>query len=516
MATVTRRRLRQAAIVGVFVAGVFATAATSPPSTSIQIPPERASTRLDAGHPAALTRIVVRINQEATSASFYGGATLRIDSVRPVVAVGSAPIDAAAARFILASSTPDSLAPSHDPAQATLEPGPSSFQAEVRLGSEVALPMQCGIGPCERVFWLIAELADPEAGAVEIEWHVGGNLIYSSTTWPSGAGASIAIDPSVLVAGPVPSLVVSTEPEVVALGPRQPAAARLVEVRIGAEAIPQDGAPIAVMSVELQARPGSGGSYERQPLVHVYPLDELAGQPLTGPLPTRLEREVDPFAGCAPGAGCTRRFLVAIEWMGDEGEEEAYDWSVTLRRLDIAGAWSAPAELAATVERRFEVDPRAEASVLHFEGTSMAVDFDGAPQVQLELGTMTTATDPLARLLPAPAVMTYRTHVLGIDPPPSPDVARASANIALPGWEDGARSILRAFGSGATEVITNPLAACRVDDACPNLTISTFTYRARDEPLPTVPFEWSLDLTLFAFREAPLTLSSADHSPATP
>jgi hypothetical protein len=517
MDTIARLRLRRAAITGVFIVGVFATAATSPPSTSIQIPAQSASVHLDAEHPAALTRIVVRVNEEATSAHFYNGAHVRLSAVQSVGSSGSAFGAADGARFIIASIPPGAATAAPEWARPDAEPGPTPYQVEVRPGLEVALPMDCGIGPCERSFWLIAELTDPEAGSIEIELQVSGALQYTNTTWPSGAGATIDIDPPILVAGPAPQLVVSTAPEVIELGPRQPAAARVVEVSIGADAIGKDGESIAVMSVDLSSRPGSGGDYERQPIVNVYPLDGIGADNPEGPLPTGLERKPDPFSGCVVSAKCTRRFLVTLEWTGDAGEDEAYDWSVTVRRLDLVRAWSAPAELSATVERRFELAADAPSAVFHLEGQSVGIGSDDAPQLRLELGAMTTATDPLARLLPAPAVMTYRTRVLGVDPLQSPDVYQAAANLDLPGSRAGMKGIYRRFGAGLASVTTNLFAGCQVGDACPELTITTIALRDRPEaPLPNVPFEWSLDLTLYSFTEAPLTLSSIDHSPTAP
>ena len=50
-----------------FVAGIVATAATSPRQTRIDIPDELATLRLDEDQPAALARIVITLNAEATS-----------------------------------------------------------------------------------------------------------------------------------------------------------------------------------------------------------------------------------------------------------------------------------------------------------------------------------------------------------------------------------------------------------------------------------------------------------------
>ncbi len=227
-----RLRLRRAAIALVFVVGVVATAATSPAMTFIDIAPAGATFHLDPGHPAALSRFVVRLNPEATSSYSYLSVYLLVDAVRAAGGSVAASGAVGAARFIVASAAPGALpSPIASPLPG-VEPVPTRWQAEVSPPAQVSLPIDCGgaVGPCERGFWLIAELADPAAGAIDAHWSVGGSLSYTGNAWPSGARASVEIGAPTLLASPVPQLAASTETETVAFGPDRPAAAREVEV----------------------------------------------------------------------------------------------------------------------------------------------------------------------------------------------------------------------------------------------------------------------------------------------
>jgi hypothetical protein len=511
------RRLRQVAILAVFIVGVFATAATSPLSTSIEIAPARSTLRLDAAHPAALARIVVRLGPEATSTYSTVSVSVSIDTLQPLGNGNSQPDATRAARFIVASTTPGGLPRAIESAVPAPAPVPSGWQAEARPGSPVSLRIDCGIGPCERAFWLIAELADETGGALEVDWHAQGSLVFMGTPWPSGAAANVEIEPPILVAGPAPQLVASTEPEPLTLGPDRPAAARVVEVRIGAAAIPQDASPVGTLSVELVARPGSRGSYERPPLVQIYPLGGSGEDREPGaPFPSPAAGAVDPFVGCAPGADCVRRFFVAIAWTGDAGDEEAYDWSVTVRRLDLVGAWSAPAELSASVERRYDIEPGSASTIVHLDGDASRAA-DAAPEVQLGLATSTTAADPPAMLLPAPIVMTYRSKVVEENTTPSPVDTGVHLQVTPSGVRAGSRPINRTFVGGEVRVVTNPLAWCRVGEQCSDVLIDTIRGNAIDgSPLPAVKVHWTLDLTVFSFTDVPVSLSVENHSPAAP
>ncbi len=515
-----RQRLRPAAIFVVFVVGVAATAATSPPATFIDIAPARATLHLDPKHPAALSRIVVRLNAEATSGYSYKSVYMRVDAVRPADGSGAVPSAVGEVRFIVASATPGAVPSPVASALPGSEPVPSPWQAAVNPASQVALPIDCGVGPCERGFWLIGELTDPEARAVDVDWHVGGSLMYSGNAWPAGARATVEIGAPTLVAGPVAQLVASTETEALTLGPDRPAAAREVEVRVGAAAIPQDGSPLGALSVDLVQRPGSGRSGDRRPVVAIYPLDGPGAASLSpdAPLPTPAPPDLDPFAGCEPGEACARRFLVTIAWTGEAGEEESFDWRLNARRVDLVRVWSTPAELSARVERRFDVASNSEQSTVHLEGDASAVAFDAPPQVRLALTTRTTATEPLAPLLSVPGVMTYTAHILEPRPSASGGGPYVTTVITPRIPQAGTRPIYGNFTAGEASVVAsamaNPTAGCHVGEACPELTIATIITRGdQGAPLPTVRFHWSLDLTVYSFTDVPISLSVEDRSP---
>ena len=514
-----QHRIRRVATAAVFVAGIVATAATSPAQTLIDVPTQHGSLRLDHDQPAALTRVVIALNAESTSTSSGPQFQLSIDAIRPADQAASGSPGASGSQ---GADDPRFIVTSTAPGETGVGDAEGTWEEEVRAGSPVSLPISCGIGPCERSFWLIATLGEADAPAVDVAWHVEGRLMFSGSTWPSGAGGTIDIEQTTYVEGPIPDLVAATESEVVLLGPERPAAARVIKVRIGAAAVADtvagDPRPFALMSVDLEPRPGSGGTYERRPIVKVFPLDgaDLVANP-DGPLPTPVDvaREANPFGDCEPGADCVRRLLVTFEWTGEAGEDEAYDFGIRVRRLDLVTAWAAPADLSVSVERRFDVDASQEAGRLHLEGEAVGAAASDAHQVRVELASSTTATDPMLRLLPAPAVMTYRAEIVDGEPAPTVLGSRAEAVVFVPGWENGGSPLLDAqFQGDSVRVVTNPFAGCPVGDACQDLRISLVAHRpGLDAEVPTIRFRWSLDVTLYEFAEAPLELFSMDRSP---
>ena len=169
---------------------------------------------------------------------------------------------------------------------------------------------------------------------------------------------------------------------------------------------------------------------------------------------------------------------MTFEWTGEEGEDEAYDWGIRVRRLDLVNAWSSPAEMSVSVERRFDVDPAKEVDRVHLEGEAIGVASSDEHQVQVELATSTTATDPILRLLPAPAVMTYRAQIIHEEPGPTVLGSKARAEVRVPGYENGGIPLIEGqFQGSSVLVVTNPLAGCPVGDACQDLRISLIARR---------------------------------------
>ena len=517
-ADVTRevqRRLRRAGVVVVFALGVVAIAATSPASTSVEVPTKTTTLRLDSEHPAALTRVVVTLNAEATSGGPQNRVSVRAGAFRTSGPGSFVPADVGAVRFIVASATPEFATATEIPPNVGAQPVPTRWQAEVPVPAEVELPLQCGIGPCERAFWLIAQLVAEDGGPVDVRWSVHGSLTYMGLAWPSGAAANVEIGTPQLIASPVPQLVASTEVEHVSLGPSQPAAARVVEVRVGPEGIPLDGSALATLSFDLLAQ-------------QTYPAPNVAIYPLDGPsapsspeanasLPPTAKPGADPFTGCQPGATCSRRFLVTIAWTGTKDEQQEIDWRLTVRRTDLVRVWSTPAELSAQVERRFDVAPDS-AITIHREGEADAAGPIPPSQVVLPLTTATEATEPLARLLPVPGVLTYRAEIVDPLPPPSANVADVRSTILLPIPVPGTSrsSVSSGFVGSSVDLVASATASqsgvCHVAESCPALQITTSVTHGGQtaSTLPTVRFRWSLDITAYSYTDVPISFSVGD------
>lgn len=519
-ARATRRvaRVRQLAILCVFMVGTVAIAATSPPMTTVEVPTKKTSVLLDAERPTALTEIVVRINAEATSGSPRNNLRIGVDAVRRSQSDSASPSASGTGstgsspdvRFIVTTATP-SVLPTPEPSSPAVAPLPTPWQAPLSLGAPRDLPIQCGVGPCERVFWLIAQLTNADAGPVEIEWSVGGRLEYSANAWPSGAAASIEIGQPLLLAGPVAQLTASTAVERLTVGPGNPAAARVVQVQIGAGAIPDDGSPLGTLSVDF-----IGGQPRPLPAIAIYPLG--AASTSTSPSPSLTPTIVpgsDPFAGCLPEQSCTRSFLVTLAWTGNEDREQAFDWQMTVRRVDLVRVWSTPAQLSARLERRFDIAAES-ASTFHSEGESEAIGPAPSPQIRFGVSTRSAGGNPLAPLLPVPAVIRYSAEIVDPNPPPSNNVASVSGSILAPVPGSSRSAVSFILGNGPTNVVASAMASgsgvCRIAQACPDLEILTRVSHGGQtaSTLPLVRFRWSLDLTVYSYTEVPVSMSVED------
>ena len=408
----------------------------------------------------------------------------------------------------------------------------SPWQAEVVAGRTVTLPTNCGIGPCERGFWLIAELVDPAVASIDVDWQVGGSLNYMGNAWPSGATGTVEIGTPVLLAGPGPELTASSDTDSVTLGPTRPAAARVVEVTIGAAAIPAGGGPVAALSVAMA--PHGGGSLFGAAVIEVYPLGETdagsaapspdgaspgtataspgdAGLPSVGPAPSPAPQDMDPFAGCRPGVDCTRRVLVTFASTGSPTEDVAYDWHVTVRRLDLVNVWTTPAAMSATVTRRLDVAAASKPSVVHLEGDVTPVGTGPSPQVLLMLSTRTTSTDPLAGLLPVPGTMTYRAQASGPQPSAVADQTRASVEISAQDGQGGTMQWNGDLQGAGVTVSGYPMtsasgAGCRIGQSCPAIGASIHPYAPGGQSAPSVSFHWSLDVSVYSYTDVPITV----------
>ncbi|HJP88987.1 MAG TPA: hypothetical protein VJ850_08140 [Candidatus Limnocylindrales bacterium] len=498
-----RRRARQAAVLLAFAMSVIATAATSPASVPISIAPSSSTLHLDPDHPVALARVVVKVTAEATSGRPYYDVNLWINDLAPSEGGTPFPYAATPVSLIVMSAVPGLLpvAPSEAPAA---EPVPSAWQRELSRQRNAALPIQCDGGPCERAFWLVAQLADDQAAGVDIDWKVEGTLRFPANTWPSGAGATITIDPPIAIAGPIPQLVQSTDADPIVLGPTSPAVARVVEVGIESAGITGNGQPVGALSVDLVGR-SAQTSYDRQPIVRIYPLDGVEA-PGGGPVPSPAVAGADPFSGCDPGADCTRRFLVTFAWNGIEDADERYDWTLSVRRVDLVAAWTSPAELSASIKRRIDIDASVAPTTVHLEGDEQSVDGFADPQIRLGTASDTTATDVLAPLLPVPAVMRYRVVVANEGPNATPRFGD-SAIVRFPGDRPSPEFYLT-FATNDVAVVANPMAGCRLGALCGDLEMKFQRQAPADkEPPPAFTAHWTLDVLGYSYVDVPITLS---------
>ena len=464
----------------------------------------------DSGHGTALTKIVVRLNPEATSGGPQSQFTVRIDSIETAPSGTATPTSSAPVQFIVASvpAPVGSIPPLPSPG-GNQEPLPTPWQVQLSRTAPVDLPITCTIGPCERAFWLIAQLLDPGSEPVDVHWSVDGNLVYLANAWPSGAAGTINIGEPTELSGPITQLAATTPAESLTLNAQRPVAARVIQAQIGRDAIPSDGSPLGALSVDL-----AGSALYFAPAVAVYPLDggDIAAQ---GGMPTAAPTGVDPFAGCTPGADCTRRFLVTFAWQADPYDstrtEQQFTWHATVRRVDLIRAWTTSASLSATVDR--VIDLTSTPDVVHLEGDAGASTgqsaFNIAPQVVVSIASTTSSKDALARLLPVPAVVSYRTDLLDQSATQPPGYSNGSIAITRP--INGVANSSELFDPGGPEWIDNltssPQGACHIGEACPPLRIAT-QLNGPPNTVRTANFHWSLDITTYSYTDIPVTSSA--------
>jgi hypothetical protein len=519
------RPWRRLATVLVFAIGVTATAATGSLPSAMDSPSASGSIRLDRAHPVALVRIHFHMTAEGTAVTQSVTAALLVDSIRASsgASASSSPATQSLtpafgpARIIVSATLPGafaSAAPSFTP-----DPDAPTWQADTSVGGGADFSLTCGPGACDRTRWLIATLADPEAGAVDIDWHVSGSVNYGASPGPSGAKSTFTADEPILVPGPVPAMSASTEAETITLGATRPAAARVVEVTTD-RVVPKTGAnAAAVLTVDIGAAPGAR---DFSPVVDVFAIDGPgAGDIGSGPVPSPNWVNSDPFGDCVPGEPCTRRFLITFAYADTYGLDQGFVWRATVRRADLTDL-TTPSALSAKVTRRYDVATQAEPMRVHFEGAAQH-PARGVTVAGVSLATATTSTDPLARLLPVPAALVFRATPLHPQATPSlPAGATPSINPMGPtvkivstfsSWFPG-----EMYGGevGGDLVATgNPMAApgevCRVASSCPSLDISIEPPWGTQAPLDA--YHWSLTVSVFAYTSVPVTLTATQTVP---
>ena len=303
----------------------------------------------------------------------------------------------------------------------------------------------------------------PAPLATDVAFHVGGSLDYPGD-WPSGAAASVTVDPEVRFEGAAPQLAVSTPPETVQLGATRPAAARLLELTIGAAGIPADGTAAAALTVNGQQSDGRYGGYPQALL-----LDGPAANDPTRPSsrPPLLQPGGDPFVGCPIGEPCTRHVLVTFLASADP---VSIQWSATLARADVVDAWTSPADLSAMITKAWDVDAAAKASRVHLEG-DLTISGGPWPQAGVQLQTRTTSDDPYAPFLPVPGWLTVGVTSNAAPAPSGEATAFVQVSARQPGQAGGGSAGQMAVRGGQAEIEFNPMgsgtATCQVGERCP-------------------------------------------------
>jgi hypothetical protein len=516
-----REAWRRWAAAIVFAASVAAIAATSAAYTQIDVPGSGGTLHLDQDHPVAMARVVVRMDAETLAGGPQRNISLGVDRLGPPeqpVATGVP----GTSPTVVPLRTPEPTqggsrvqliaradVPAPDPSAAFVPGAPLPWQADVSSGTPVTLPIECSVGPCERAFWLIGQLP-ADAPATDVDWHVSGNISYPGD-WPSGAGASITIEPEVRFEGPAPVLAVSTPTETVHLTGAKPAAARLVELTIGEGGIPEDGSPAAALTVD--ARP-STGQYQGYPQLLLLdgPAAANPGQ-TSGSRPPVFQSGGDPFVGCQPASPCTRHVMVSL---GSNSADVDIPWSLTLARADVVDAWSSPAELSAVVTRSWDVDTSVRPSTVHFEGDVRITDPHQGQQVAVQLATGTTSRDPYAAFLPVPGSLTARATTNDVAPAPTGDwQGYLGVTTYVPSditGGTGAQAQGQAGVQGGSAMVQmNPMlgqsASCLVGERCPLVVVAISSNNYPNPSAYLGTYHWTLDVQVYSYAEVPIQLS---------
>ena len=501
----------------VFGASVAAIAATSSAYTQIEVPGSAGILHLDEDHPVAMARVVVGLGAETQAGGPTKNISVVIDSLAPHATATAAGQPAASPTVVPPTTTALGGLPVQLILRAELPaPDPSSgstsqpWQADVAGGQPVLLPLTCGAGPCERAFWLIGQLP-AGAPATDVAFHVGGSLGYPGD-WPSGAAASVTVDPEVRFEGAAPELAVSTPPESVQLGATRPAAARLLELTIGAAGIQADGAPAAALTLNGQQSDGRYGGYP-QALLLDGPADDPTRPPSRPPL---LQPGGDPFVGCPIGEPCTRHVLVTFLATADPA---SFQWSATLARADVVNAWTAPADLSAVIRKAWDVDATATPSLVHLEG-DLTISGGPWPQAGVELQTRTTSDDPYAPFLPVPGWLKVGVTSNAAPTPSGEATAFVQVTARQPGQAGGGSAGQMPVWGGHAEIEFNPMgsgtATCQVGERCPLVVIGVSGNLGPAASASDGTYHWTMDAEVYPYADVPIDLSGTPASVPIP
>jgi hypothetical protein len=381
-------------------AAAIASMATTAPNmtTTIDGPIASGVLTVDADHPISVQRVTVTVNDVAFAAS--GRVSVYFSRAdESAITLTVVPILSAA-----------------DQGRSGIPAGGSDGALEIPPNSPASFELDCQ-SPCERSFRVFAQASGAASSGTSVTsgsaaWSVKGSLVYTGSIWPSGAGMSFRVDDPIAVGGAGRSLSAELPDAQITLDATHPAAARLVEVRLAASAVPSSPSDVvsnAVLQVSLGANIPVGtlaSSYYGVSFRQVSPVPTVASQ-----LPSLPQ--FDPFGGCEPGSDCVRTYLLTARWYGSE--PETIDWSLHLSQIRLAGGAAAPGSMQVTVLRSFDItgDPPRR---LHLEGDLTITPGDGdSRSASTEVAVVVAPEDPAAvwpvpyDMVPVPGVVRFET-----------------------------------------------------------------------------------------------------------
>ena len=389
-------RVRPLALLALAVASLASLATSyAPQVTRIDSPVVSGTLTLDADHPMAVQRFTVSLNEVSFGASDRASVEVGRDgpaSVRLTVVPVRPDLDAG-----LASAYPRAF-----------DPTGSEGALVVEAGSPQTFTLNCET-TCDRSFRVIAELT-AASGSATLTWTASGSLTYEGDVWPSGAAMALQVEPPVSIGGEGRSLSAAISDGKIVLDATRPAAARLVEVRMAAAAVPPRMSDVITTAV-LQASFGSsvpGGDVSNS--FYGMSFRQVSPTP-TVSVPVPGLPQFDPFADCVPGADCVRTYLLTARWLG--GKPQTMDWSLHLSQIRLRGDAPPADSIKVSVTRVFDIttDPPQR---LHLEGDLQITPGDGSNrESSTSVAVAAVAVDPSATspvpmdLVPIPGVATF-------------------------------------------------------------------------------------------------------------
>ena len=490
--------LRRTVAMVALAAAVFASMATSQATmqTTIEGPVASGVLTVDADHPISVQRVTVSVNDVAFAAS--GRVSVFFSRV------GESPISLMVVPVRSDVSQGQNGVPT----------GGSDGALEIPSASPASFELDCQ-SPCERSFRVFAQASGSSASGSDAmsgsaAWSVKGSLVYTGSIWPSGAGMSFRVDAPIAVGGAGRSLSAELPHEEITLNATHPAAARLVEVRLAASAVPSSPSDV-VSNAVLQV---SFGSYisgaDLTNSAYGVSLEQVSSVPPPGVGGVPSLPQFDPFDGCGPGGDCIRTYLFTARWLGDK--PETIDWSLHLSQIRLAGGAAAPGSMQVTVLRSFDVtaDPPRR---LHLEGDLTVTPGDGdSRSASIQVAVAVAPVDPAAssaipyEMVPVPGVVRLESTL----------PTGATLDPRLTRYQDLSSTWLPSRGGGdLSPIVAAPFGAQHPDPASP-LTIQVLVGVDQRNAALTAPLtiHWTLDIDIYTFDGLPPIVATSVPVPA--